>query len=517
MPEVFRENGYSTAMFSAHKAITADCPLGKAFDHAELVDQAQPAGFRTFEDINRALLPYLDKTTRSDKPFFLYIHAVDTHFPHLLSSPYDKWIDPDYDTARLEFRSGGQHPARKDGRPFTAEDKEHLRALHQGSIYYSDTHFGRLVDKLAELGIIDNTVFIINSDHGDALGEDGHTVAHAQAGSSDQVLRVPLIMAGPGIPRGLSVGRLVENVDIFPTLVDLLGFDCNGRHDGESLLPVLYGQGREVHRRVFAWLGGGQYERPNSMSVRDNRFNYELDLNSGLEHLWRMPDDLANRADVREKHPDVTRDMRNILFRDYWPLWESYRKSPFSKVVLKAGFLREICREPENILWKPYLETETDGLLHDNRWSFSRSWLTSGPDEDAPPVVVRFEVPQGKYAVRGALLSTVDYESSGKPASSVSVKLENDPHFTDHVTDGGPAGNPEVAYVDLGVYDIDDGAFEAVLDDIAGDDRWTCFVDFNLIPCETEQHLEQDTSESGLTAEQIEEKQAVLEAMGYLD
>ncbi len=85
-----RENGYETAMVSANELhLPADCRLSKAFE-TYLVIPAQAArleGIPTFEAINGVVLPWLQG--RGGQSFFLYIHAMDTHFPHVLDPPYD--------------------------------------------------------------------------------------------------------------------------------------------------------------------------------------------------------------------------------------------------------------------------------------------------------------------------------------------------------------------------------------------------------------------------------------------
>jgi arylsulfatase len=148
------------------------------------------------EAMNARLFPWLEAHGR--EPFFLYMHALDTHFPHYFIPPFDQWFDPNYRRDQLVELDLGQSFARRDGQPLTQDDQAYIRAAYDGGILDADTQIGKLLQKLDELGLRSNTVIVISSDHGQALGEDGHTTEHE--GSSDQVLHAVFILSGPGLP-----------------------------------------------------------------------------------------------------------------------------------------------------------------------------------------------------------------------------------------------------------------------------------------------------------------------------
>ncbi|MCP4643418.1 MAG: sulfatase-like hydrolase/transferase, partial [bacterium] len=211
LPAILRDNGYETAVASAHPWVSNDeSRLWGSFDEG-YYRGGELAG------LNQWVFSWLEK--RSDRPFFLYIHATDTHFPHYPRPGHDEWID------RQAYRDRHSVGYSMDGKTFTEAEQEVLRALHDGSIHYADACIGELTEKLASLSLLENTILIVDADHGDALAEDGVTLGHTDDVTRDEVFHVPLVMAGPGIPRGCRVNALVENVDVVPTLIQLLQLD----------------------------------------------------------------------------------------------------------------------------------------------------------------------------------------------------------------------------------------------------------------------------------------------------
>ena len=94
-------------------------------------------------------------------------------------------------------------------------------ARYDAEIAYADYAFGRVLDVLEELSVLDTTLVVFTADHGEALGERGQYYLHHEPYVYDEVLRLPLIIAGPGVPAGRSE-RLVQSVDVMPTVLEML-------------------------------------------------------------------------------------------------------------------------------------------------------------------------------------------------------------------------------------------------------------------------------------------------------
>jgi arylsulfatase A-like enzyme len=143
----------------------------------------------------------------------------DVHYEYRPPPPYDTMFDPDY-TGSVSGRSFMRDPSINGAMP--ARDLEHILALYDGEIRYTDDHLGELFDLLAQRGLFDETITVVTSDHGDEFFEHGRK-GHAES-LYDEVLRVPLVMRYPKkIAAGRVVDRQVRLMDVAPTILELAG------------------------------------------------------------------------------------------------------------------------------------------------------------------------------------------------------------------------------------------------------------------------------------------------------
>jgi arylsulfatase A-like enzyme len=135
-------------------------------------------------------------------------------------------------------------------RGVTQTEHEHLISQYDGEIAYLDFQLGRLLARLKELGLYDDCLLIITSDHGEALGER-NLMTHATSVYQDQV-HVPLIIKYPKVRKKAVVDELVSLVDLMPTVLDVLGYKVPAGVRGQSLLKPERLHGREVISESFA-------------------------------------------------------------------------------------------------------------------------------------------------------------------------------------------------------------------------------------------------------------------------
>ena len=118
----------------------------------------------------------------------------------------------------------------------TEDDLAHIKDMYDGEILAVDAKFQGLVNLLEERGILDKTLIVFTSDHGESFAERdshkriGHTLMY------EEVLRVPLIIKVPSMRKQIRVAPVVESIDIMPTVLDLLGLGVPAGLDGESLI-----------------------------------------------------------------------------------------------------------------------------------------------------------------------------------------------------------------------------------------------------------------------------------------
>ena len=496
--EMLRENGYDTLLVSAHPWITPNCRLWKAFDERVSVEpDSDGEPYASFEQLNRAISSLLDRERQ--RPFFLYVHALDTHFPHRLDPPYDRWVDKTYESPSIRNGVWGH----AHGNPFTARDRELLRALHDGSILYTDTALGACLEGLKSRGLYDGTLFIVGADHGEALGEDGTQAGHGF--DCHEVMHVPLILSGPGVPAGVRVKHLTQNADIVPTLADLLRLRTTAAFDGVSLVPVVQSGGvPPVHKHVFAKVPPSVYDGQPVCVLRDTQFTYTYDTASAAERLYLAPDRLASRRDCSMAYPNETAARRQLVLSEFVPLSTSYQALPYAPPSwpFTEDLAAARATPPDAIVVIPD-GVELPAKTHeDNRWVHAdgKIWSTAWR-EDAPPLTLTFDVPGGTYRVLLELYSNKDHY--GHPAASLRVKAGNDAGFKQITEDSGKG----FVFVDVGECTVNNGQFSITLDE-AGQRHWAILRRVRFVP--------RDGREEDESAESVEERERRLRALGYL-
>ncbi len=231
LPEVLRAAGFAT--FSAVTNVNAG------------PRQAMDRGFGTFVDrIAFSKELEADRTVplpevrawiaaNADRPMFLYVHTAEPHSPYLPPAGYADRFDPDY-AGTLSVHPTNGLPAVR-----TARDLQHARALYDAEVLYADARLGAFLKTLDALGVRQRSTILVTADHGEELldhGQWGHG-----PGMYDEVLRVPLVLAGQGIP---AVGRITQPAqmyDVKPTMLALAGVAPTHPLEGANLLPLMTG------------------------------------------------------------------------------------------------------------------------------------------------------------------------------------------------------------------------------------------------------------------------------------
>jgi len=250
--ERFQDNGYSTAGFFAgpflHPAFGfgqgfdryADCTsYGAALDAADPIDWAKDDSTRraSHEDIaNPRTFDAFQSwfRERDEKPFFAFVHLWDVHYDFTPPPPFDRMFDPEYEgwvNGRDFFFD------ERIGPKMDARDLEHLIALYDGEIAWTDTFIEKIRVELERAGVLDDTVIVLTSDHGTEFFEHGWKGHRTTL--YDEVIRVPLVVRYPkAVPAGTRVAAQTRSVDIAPTLVELCGLEPLRDVSGSSLVAL---------------------------------------------------------------------------------------------------------------------------------------------------------------------------------------------------------------------------------------------------------------------------------------
>jgi arylsulfatase A-like enzyme len=204
-----------------------------------------------------------------DSRFFLWVHYMEPHTPYNAPPQYDRFKAPDdYPNLRVRHRGDtpGLYPLAVSG---DARAILRLKQLYAAKILYVDHYLGQLFDTIRQLGLKQNTIVIFLSDHGQLLfshPKDFNTDDHRSL--YDAVQHVPLILWGAGIPADRRVSALAGQYDLVPTILALEGIAPLKHLDGKSLVPVLEGKQKQVHRYLY----GEETVQTPQYSIRDQRY-----------------------------------------------------------------------------------------------------------------------------------------------------------------------------------------------------------------------------------------------------
>ncbi len=183
-------------------------------------------------EVNREAFRLLDQQKANHRPFLLFLNYMDAHQPYFPPSPYDVKYPGKDSTMTAERYWPIEFQALSGSRPYSVQDRERDESQYDGGIAYIDANLDELFTRMKQLGLYDNSMIIITSDHGQSFGEKG-LVGHGSSVYQEQV-HVPLVIKYPGETRADVQNRLVSHVDLLPTVLGVLGYQA-GKLPGRNL------------------------------------------------------------------------------------------------------------------------------------------------------------------------------------------------------------------------------------------------------------------------------------------
>ena len=207
--------------------------------------------------VNRIVFPWLEQ--HKDEPFFLYAHTTDPHAPYRPPAGFEeKFAKPaetaEFDRVYMKMRDkrqygGGTVVSREGARAAGLNPDRFIQQAverYDGEILFNDSSLEKLVAKLKQLGVLDNTLIIVVSDHGEEFWEHGWT-AHGQSLYQELSHGVFVMVHPKLIPQARRVADPVQLIDVMPTVLDLLDIKMPEMVQGQSL--AAFARGQAFHRR----------------------------------------------------------------------------------------------------------------------------------------------------------------------------------------------------------------------------------------------------------------------------
>jgi len=238
---------------------------------------------RTAEAVTQAALNWLEGG--SHRPFFAWIHYYDPHMHYSPPLEYARAMGLPEDGSRTSRWLYSRVEAGL--REVSTRERHSIDALYDGEVRYVDSQLGRLFEALRARGLWEQTVVLLTADHGELLLErlasDGKVFTHSQWVDEEEI-RVPFLLRGPRVPRGVETGFTATASDIMPTLLRLAGIEVPGGTTGRDLL----GDSRaSLAARPAITINAPREGAPTLVSARAQGFRYTLDVRSGAD--WFAP------------------------------------------------------------------------------------------------------------------------------------------------------------------------------------------------------------------------------------
>ena len=333
LAETLSRAGYSTAAFVAAMPLSSRTKISQGFEFyhegfKKVGERLIPQ--RRGEKVTDSVLSWLGR--RDSRPYFLFVHYFDVHFPYDPPPPYDSlYTAPD--PPEIDGTLDSLKKLRDDlqGGLGRAAEIAHVRSLYLGEITYVDREIGRLLEAIHRDGSLDQTLLILMADHGETFEE--HELDYFNHGRMvyDTTLHIPLIFRLPhGQFSGRRVKEMVRTIDIAPTIYELLDISSAPEMEGVSFAPLLRGESAETERTVFAeatmpYDVEPKFGWPNEKKakcVRTDRWKYVwIPYLQDREELYDLASDPGEYADLLtsvDGSPDtatVKRQLRTAMNR----------------------------------------------------------------------------------------------------------------------------------------------------------------------------------------------------------
>ncbi|MCK4413404.1 MAG: sulfatase [Candidatus Eisenbacteria sp.] len=304
LAEILSEKGYQCGAVISGPYLKTAHGLHQGFEYynesASALSQSSAHADVTCPQMETGLRHFLTRLRDPERPFFLFAYFWDPHYDYIPPQPYDRmFVTEDCEPIDVnEYEKGGIVTSKA-----TPGEIKYIVSQYDGEIRWTDHHLHRFFQLLKAQGLWDNTVVIVTSDHGEEFYE--HDWKGHKNNLYVEAIHVPLVIKFPGsLPRGRD-SRLVSQLDLFPTILDLAGAESPGPHQGRSLLESVPAEGHAIYHelltaRYFPKEGGGWEQRyvRNWYGVREGEYKLVTVAEERRTELYNVADDPRERANI---------------------------------------------------------------------------------------------------------------------------------------------------------------------------------------------------------------------------
>jgi arylsulfatase A-like enzyme/Flp pilus assembly protein TadD len=284
LAELLADGGWATGGFISAFVLDRRWGIGRGFDHyfddfdlKEMETANMGSVQRDGAETVAAAVGWLDERP-AEKPFFLWLHLYDAHEPYTPVEPFK---------------------SRYPGRPY------------DGEVAYTDSLVGDFRHALDERGLLDGSLVVVTSDHGEGLGDHGEEFHGFFV--YDSTIHVAMIVRLPsGVGAGHVVNQAVSHVDLLPTILDLVNLPVPDDVQGRSLVPVIEGRDVDADRSVYSesLYPLLHYGWAPLRALRSDRFKF---IDVPRPELYDIEQDPAEAQNLYSREPNRSREMTVAL------------------------------------------------------------------------------------------------------------------------------------------------------------------------------------------------------------
>lgn len=303
--EVFDEAGFATGSFIANGYVSDRFGFDQGWDH--YTNFIRETKRTTADNVFREAGDWIE--AHKDERFFAYVHTIDPHVPYDPPEEYLRMYDSrtDYEGQVRPRMTGELLEQAKRNPPavtFSASDVRRLEALHDGAISFHDHEFGEFITRLENLGVLDQTLVVVTSDHGEEFQDHG-SWGHGHS-VYQELLNVPLVFWRPGVVPVQRVPHTVSTASVSPTVLELAGLPALRAAELPSLATELRGNMPVGPRVAFSDF------LDDRRVIRAGR--WKLILRGHNPTMFDLESDPSEQHELdRNRHPIAARFLRVML------------------------------------------------------------------------------------------------------------------------------------------------------------------------------------------------------------
>lgn len=355
LAEALHDAGYQTIAVQTHPRLVRTSGFEQGFETYDDAIAEHPLA----EDSFAAAAGWIERVADRGRPWFVWLHVMDPHWTYDPKPPWRTLFGPDDPRPAALYRALAERRATIGPVIFQntmpPDEVDAFVRLYDSEIRYTDDALGGFLRRFRDRGLMDRTIVVVTSDHGESLGEHRYFFEHGDLGTEPEI-HVPLAMQVPASrwPPGIRIRPTVRSIDVAPTILDLLGLPAEAAFRGESLVPVI--EGREGDRPCLGETDKKMHEENDRREVEGTAGKWRW-LKRGSFKLMLIPRaggridtplydldrDPGESIDVFTSHPDMgaamLRELKSWAAEDRRPEREYHVTEEARDILRSLGYV----------------------------------------------------------------------------------------------------------------------------------------------------------------------------------